>query len=182
MSGRPVDLVLDLGTVAEHCRLLPDTCRSLAAAATVTLERVHGVRTQDACRIEEGDTHRGGVLLRTEISDDARATYDSPAEATEEGAEAVAILVARRVLDRVVVRRLDTYSGADYVIRDPANPDLEQYERLECSGIAKGRESTISRLQSKIAQLAAVTDRPPGYAVVTNFRTSPLEIAVGRCE
>jgi hypothetical protein len=83
------------------------------------------------------------------------------------------------VLDRIVFRRLPKGTGADYLMRDPQTEGGDNYERLECSGIAEGRESTISRLTSKLEQLARFRAHGPGTAIVTNFREEPVEIRFG---
>ena len=52
----------------------------------------------------------------------------------------------------------------------------DAFERLEASAIADGDESAARRLLSKLAQLEKYPAGQPGAAVVTNFRSSPIEI------
>ncbi len=179
MSDPAEPIVLDLRTLPEHCELLRSVAEALAAAATVVLERLQGPGERDLALVRNAEVQREGVVVRTAIDDAARATYDDPQEATEEGAEAVAILVAKRLLDRVVYRRLPKETGADYMMRDPRFDGRDHVERLECSGIGDGRDATARRLEQKIEQLGRYPDEPPGQAIVTNFRTTPIEILVG---
>lgn len=112
------------------------------------------------------------------MDDAARRTYADPQEATEKGAEAVAIVAARCLLDRVVFRRLPKATGADYLMRPLAAADAntDSYARLECSGIADGQETAAGRLRDKIAQLARYPDGGAGRAIVTRFCSSPVDI------
>ncbi len=179
MNGSESAIILDLRSLPEATALLRDVAVSLAAAASVVLERKHGPGADDAAAIVHGESTRSAMIVRLAIGDDARRTYDDPQEATEEGAEAVAILVARRVLDRVVFARLPKGTGADYKMRAAGLLVDDTYERLECSGIGDGTEATATRLREKVDQLARPANQPPGYAIVTNFVTTPVEIAIG---
>jgi hypothetical protein len=152
---------------------------TLALAASVILGHVHGVKERDAAGIHEGDSRREAEIHRVPVDDRARAAYGDLQEATEEGAEAVALMVTRRVLNRIVVQRLPKGTGADYLMRVPEAALDDSYERLECSGIAEGQDSATSRLRSKLDQLARFPSQPPGRAVVTNFRMKPVEIRLG---
>ena len=176
MSDPAEPIVLDLRTLPEQCELLPSTCASMAAAASVTLERLHGGRDRDRCRVVERD----GSIVRVEVTKQTRDTYDDPEEATEEGADAIAILVARHVLDRIVFRRLPKKTGADYRMRRSSEPDQDNYERLECSGIGEGKDSAQARLKEKLAQLASYSAHRSGHAVVTRFGREPVEIVIGK--
>lgn len=89
------------------------------------------------------------------------------------------ILVTRRVLDRVVFRRLPKGTGADYLMREAEAAEGDSYERLECSGMGEGQESASMRLRTKIRQLAQFPGNPSGFAIVTDFRTTPVDIRYG---
>jgi hypothetical protein len=145
----------------------------------VVLARHQGPRERDVAVIQRGEASQDAEILRTPIDGRTRDTYADPQEATEEGAEGVAISTARRALHRIVFRRLPKGTGADYLMRDPESKDDDAYERLECSGIADGQESATARLRSKLAQLARFPTQPSGHAVVTHFRMHPVEIHVG---
>jgi len=105
---------------------------------------------------------------------------DDATELESPYAEAVAFLVARRVLNRIAYARCRTRTGADYRLRRPGAADSDSYERLEVSGIGGGTEPAFSRLREKLTRLAEYAEEPPGFAIVTNFRDDPVEILVGR--
>ena len=171
--------VLDLRTLPAATELSRPVAEAIALAASVVLERIHGSEENRCAVAIHGRGMTLGEIRRVSVDDAARATYADLQEATEEGAEGVAVIVARQVLDRIVFRRLPKGTGADYLMRDPASTDKDRYERLECSGIGDGAESATSRLESKLQQLARFPEQPPGQAVVTSFRMTPVEIRHG---
>ena len=176
----PLPLTLDLADLPDAVELSRPFSEALALAASVVLDRLYGQRERHPAEIHGDDTHWVAEIRRIPVDDRARATYADPQEATEEGAEGIALITARRALDRIVFRRLPKGTGADYLMRDPRSKDGDDaYERLECSGIADGQESATARLRSKIAQLARFPDHPAGRAVVTSFRVEPVEIRFG---
>jgi hypothetical protein len=173
----PVHLsLLGLPTDVELSRPVSE---ALALAASVVLERLHGPRDGDDAVVHGDDIRRAAEIRRVPVDERAHATYADPQEATEEGAEGIAIVMARHVLERIVFRRLPKGTGADYLMRDPRSQDGDAYERLECSGIADGQETAASRLRGKLDQLARFPTHPRGRAVVTHFRMQPVEIRFG---
>jgi hypothetical protein len=169
-------IVLDLGAIATESKLSREVATSLAQAASVVLDRLHGARDGDEAEIHCNGTVRAAKLKRVEVHERARESFGDPDEATEKGAEGVAVTVAARVLNRVVFRRLPKHTGADYLMCHPEAHRAEEYERLECSGIGEGRETARNRLRAKITQLARFPHAGPGTAVVTHFRDIELHI------
>jgi hypothetical protein len=180
MAKPSAPVVLDLTALPASAELSRPVSEALALAASVVLDHLHGMRERHAAAIHGRGARRAGEVVRVPVDDVGRATYADRQEATEEGGEGVALLVARHVLDRIVFRRLPKSTGADYLMRDPRLPeDSDAYERLECSGIGDGRESAAARLERKIAQLARFPQQPWGQAVVTDFGAEPIEIRFG---
>ena len=179
MPRLPVPAVLSLPDLPAEVELSRPVSEALALAASVVLDRHHGQGDRDFATVHDGDSERAAEIQRMPVDDRARDSYADLQEATEEGAEGIAIITARRVLDRIVFRRLPKGTGADYLMRDPRAQDGDTYERLECSGIADGQESATARLRSKLEQLARFPSQPSGRAVVTHFRMKPVEIRVG---
>ena len=180
VSSAPSILLLDLTSIVDACDVTPPYAETRAIAASVLLERNHGPRAADPVDLHHDDRTRRAELRRCPVDARDHDTYDEPIQVTEEAAEAVAFLVARHVLGRVVYRRLRTRTGADYALRRPDDPDRDGFERLEISGIGAGAESTAHRLRDKITQLARFPDEPPGYAIVANFRDDPIEVMIAR--
>jgi hypothetical protein len=179
MVEPPGPVSLDLAALPVEAELSRPVAEALALAASVVLDRLHGAREGDAAILHGHASPRTGELRRVPVDAAARATYADPQEATEEGGEGVAVVVARRVLDRIVFRRLPKGTGADYFMRDPEVVEGDTYERLECSGIEDGQETAAARLRSKLEQLARFPKEPPGWAVVTSFRMEPVEVRFG---
>lgn len=174
-------IILDLSTLPSDVELVRPVAEALALAASVVLDRLHGAREADPAEVHGSEQPQSAKIRRAPVDASARESYGDPQEATEEGGEAIGVLVARRVLDRIVFSRLPKGTGADYRMRDPNIEQGDLYERLECSAIADGPESTTTRLRRKLAQLARFPGQP-GTAVVTNFRTQPVDIRFGRLE
>lgn len=185
MSPRPTrraprPLALDLADLPKHGELSRSILEALALAASVCLERCHGTRAQDPAEILGSGKNWKANIRRAPLDAQAHATYGDPQEATEHGAVGVAVLVVSRVLDKVVFRRLPKRTGADYLVRDARGPAGDDYERLECSGISSGDESTQTRLARKLGQLARFPEQPKGIAMVTNFRSNPVAVHFDR--
>jgi hypothetical protein len=73
---------------------------------------------------------------------------------------------------------MPTETGADFLIEPIAPGSTDALERVEFGGIGDGAESTTARLNRKLRQMRRYPDEPPGYAVVTNFTTMPVEVAI----
>lgn len=179
MTERAGPIILDLGAIDDATELEHPYAEVRAIAATVLLQRNHGPRESDPAELHHEDRRRNAVLIRRAVTARADLTYDEPIQVTEEAAEAVAFLVARRVLDRIAYGRCRTRTGADYRLRRPGAPDGDVYERLEVSGIGGGSERAVSRLREKLTRMAEYPEEPAGFAIVTNFRDDPVEILVG---
>lgn len=174
-------LVLDLGRLVDDADLDPSYVKTRATAASVALRWFHGERADDPC-VVESSARVDGRILRSALSDRAEQTFRDRQQATEYGAEAIAVSVVRHLLGWVVSERMPKRTGADYRIRPAGAPEDDQYERLECSGIGDGADTVGARLREKVQQLASEPHLPRGYAVVTRFRATPVEIGVARYE
>lgn len=179
MSDRSSPLDLDLGTLSEIPGASARVTADLALAASVVLERLHRARQADPATIQHRRVQHHASIRRVAVEERDRAWKADPLKATEQGGEAMAVLTAYRLLNRVVVRRLQTDTGADYLVRPIGEVGDDSLERLECSGIGDGKETTAHRLRSKLEQLGKFPDEPPGHAIVTNFGTAPVEIYIG---
>ena len=154
---------LDLHRLPEDTELNRSLAETLALAASVVLDRLHGRLEVFSAGVHDGQIARDAALVPVLVGEVERASFADPQEATEMGGEAVGLLTARRVLNRIVFRRLPKHTGADYLMRDPALGQGDVYERLECSGIADGGESASSRLGAKIRQLARFPEGQSGF-------------------
>lgn len=174
MTSGPFDL--DLRELPKDVELCPPIAEMAALAASMTLDRFHGQGPPYAAKIIQKRPVSAGIQA-VGVNELVRASFGDAQEATELGAVAIALSVARRVFGRVVFARLPKRTGADYLMRAPGASG-DDYERLECSGIGDGSETGRQRLGEKVRQLARYPTRPPGYAIVTHFRARPVEVHV----
>lgn len=130
-------------------------------------------------QVETSDETVGFQLRWTTTFDDQldRATSDQE-EATEHGAECVAILLVSRMTDHNVVRRARKRTGIDYyvgrkIVDEKHNELLVDCARLEVSGIFQGKPSEIrKRYKTKILQTKQSDDSQlPVYIVIVEFGT-----------
>ena len=99
-----------------------------------------------------------------------RTTHANAKDATEDGAYALAVLVANSLGLRVL-GRTPQGSGADWFLQDPEHPT--QLMKLEVSGIATGG-SPGSRLNEKVEQGMGGSIAAGGLAVVFRFQDASL--------
>ncbi len=171
-------LVLDLRTLRDHPWVARRVMDGLTAAASVMLERKHGRRAEDPALVRRRDERLDAVIVRTPIEPNEREWLADPKRTAEHGAEAIGIAAVHQVLDRVVVHRSTTDEGCDYWVRLNGASDAQPLERLELSGIGDGMQSTRSRVASKRAQLRDHGNDEAGFAIITNFRAEPIEVAI----
>lgn len=177
----PVEaILLDLSRLPTETELTPVVAEYLAEAGSAVLHSQLPETNEVPARIEGEGRELAGRIRRRRVTDGVLASWGDPLEATEQGAAGVAALTARRVLGRIVFRRLPTGTGADYLMRPSDGAEGDDYERLECSGIAAGRQSALNRLEEKLRQLGRASDRRNGYAIVTDFGKNPVEIRYAR--
>jgi hypothetical protein len=178
----------------------------------VSVPTLYLAEIQEAVRVSEGKAkklletcvwcllaskHSNGVTL--EINDrDARLPYllSWPADldleainhsynqddAIEEGAEAVALLVAIERTDFTAVERASTGTGIDYWLGykdNPPNNPFERASRLEISGIFKESESNTvqTRIKGKLRQTLPTANTFAVYVIVVEF-SKPLAMMV----
>lgn len=109
-----------------------------------------------------------------------RGAWANEIDATEAGACACALAAVELTDGLVAVHRAETKTGADYYIapKDTPAEDLQQWLRLEISGVDSGSESTVAkRLRDKLAQAAAGNSDLPAIASVVGFRTKLIVLA-----
>lgn len=146
--------------------LSPAKGLELAEAASVCLG--HGRHRSGVELAITGHWQRTRPLVFDEPSPQARRTHADLQEATESGACALAIAVARDETGMEVVERARKGTGVDYWL----GRTVGVFEaRLEVSGIlAGGRPELERRVRQKLAQIQrAGPSDVPGYAAVVEF-------------
>jgi len=174
--------VLDLTLLPACVSLSRPVVEAVALAASVCLQSKHKARKRYKAALHQGARQEAAEIVPTPVTPIDEETYNDVQEATEEGAEAIALSAAYVALDRVAFRRPPKGTGADYLLHPVDAPDGDRYERLECSGLGEGDERADTRLREKVRQLARFPDGPPGWAAVTDFRDLPIALHLGRWE
>ena len=165
-----LDLSLD-ALAAGFPALTPSSGTVLAEAASVCLEsqghplecilQVTGFLSAD-CR-----------LMRLQVTNQMRACFGDPDEATEFGACGVAILLMREVIGMTVVERSWRGTGFDYWFGSGDSWPFFRAARVEVSGVRSGTASDVARrVRRKVAQVMdSGVDGPdtPTYVVVIEF-------------
>ena len=148
---------------------------ALAQAAGVCLESQHhspGVQLPVT-------GYRKNVYLLDwpQITEQILRCFNDPQEATEFGAVAVAILLARNEIGYSVIERSRKGTGFDYWIGEESELPFARQARLEVSGIRKGGNREVAaRVNEKLKQIARSGDSPPGYVIVVEFGTPLAEV------
>jgi len=155
----------------------------LAEAAAVCLE--HNKHNVGVILKVEGNFTKMISLTWIPTTKQIQRTHADLQDATEDGACGVAIILARRLLGKCVVRK--SYKGKnrdhgfDYWLGDPGSENNIPFEgdtRLEVSGILDGSTQQLqARLREKIAQVQLGKSVIPGIAIVVMFNRPIAKIA-----
>jgi hypothetical protein len=141
----------------------------LAEAASVCLEEQgHDLNPS---LIVTGTGAGTWAMARLAVDATMRACYDDPDEATEEGACAIAILLAEAITGFQVVRRSRKRTGYDYCLG--TRDSLDFSARLEVSGIREGTDSMVKARSKQKREQTRQSDSTqgdlPAYAVIVEF-------------
>ena len=111
------------------------------------------------------------VLSWLPVAEQALRSWGHAERATEFGAEAVAILMAKKVIGFAVIECSRKGTGFDYWLGIRTESTFQRKARLEISGIRRGDESTVrTRMKKKLKQTAQSDEiRLPAYAIVVEF-------------
>ena len=119
------------------------------------------------------------------ITDQSRRTWNDLQEATEYGATAIAVLLAKREIGYDVVERSVKGTGIDYWMGDESDgPPFQHKTRLEISGILKAtgdsedavKREVSARVREKLKQTDRSGDTLPAYAIVVEFGSPIAEV------
>ena len=159
--------------------IMPEWGSVLAQMAGVCLEsqgHQQGVRLRVT-----GSINNTYALIWPPISDQAHRTWADHQEATQYGATAIAVLLAKKEAGYAAIERSVKGTGIDYWLGHEAEgPPFQKKARLEVSGIlsAKGSAKDVERavakrVREKLKQTQSSSGLLPAYVVVVEFG-SPL--------
>lgn len=145
--------------------------RALAEAAAVCLEHQHH-KTGKPLKVA-GMKSAEFSLEWPMVTQQTRMTYNDLQEATEDGACAIAIVLARDLTGLNVIERSRQGTGFDYWLGANAGTLFQDKSRLEVSGILKGDKAAIARrLRRKMSQTKQSDDSNlPAFVCVVEFGT-----------
>lgn len=108
----------------------------------------------------------------------ARRSWNDPRDATEMGAEGIAILLAKAEIGYDVLRRSWQGTGFDYWMGMTSASGLQDMAGLEISGIRNGDDRTVrARVREKLQQVnQSVSRTPDAYVIVVEFGTPLAEV------
>ena len=126
----------------------------------------------------------GAQLFWTNVANQTRRSWADLQEATEYGATAVAIMLAKRETGYAVIERAMKGTGIDYWLGDDFGAlPFQRKARLEISGILHARgdsravkRAVAARVEQKLEQTVRSGNLLPAYAVVVEFGTPLAEV------
>jgi hypothetical protein len=183
MSSRnPGTANLVLATLGEEPGMPGLTCTTgsfLAEAAAVCL--AHCGHEEDSLLRVTGWKDISYRVRRPPVGPQAIRSHADLQEATEHGACAVAILVARRMTGAQVLERSAKGTGFDYWIGDGESPRFLFTTRLEVSGILRGTPTDVERRAQEKCQQTMRSDatRLDALVCVVEF-SGPLAKVIKR--
>lgn len=158
-----VRLDVDLRLLREMHPLLPATTAvEYAFRAGLALERRGHASGVELAVAHEEEVEQAMPMVWDSSLDDALMQLDA-IRVTEDGAEAVALVLANVLRGWVVRRRLQRGESADWLLAGPG----ESLVALEVSGIDGAADS--GRMDEKLAQVAKATICTQRYACVVAF-------------
>ena len=112
------------------------------------------------------------------VTDQVRRTWADLKEATEKGAEGIAILLVKletgyTTIERAAIgTRIDRWLGYE-----SDAPYFQRKARLEITGILRGDDGDVAkRLKEKMDRLALASSQLPAYVVVVEFSRPLAEV------
>ena len=137
------------------------------------------------CVVHEHNHSSGKLLLLTgdrdatielvwaqNVDEQLKRTHNDLHEATEYGAECIAILLALKLEGYGVLKRSRQGTGFDYWLGEVADPLFEVKARLEVSGIFKGNENQVDHRFAEKTKQTKCSDETglPAFISVTSFK------------
>ena len=154
----------------------PPFGKAIAEAAGVCLEsQGHAQLTAIVIKGYIDDEFR---LSWPQVTEQARRTWNDPEEATEYGATAIAVLLARQELGYLAIERSPKGTGIDYWLGEESDAlSFERKARLEISGIRVGSSTQVrARVRQKLQQTSPSDGSLPVFVVVVEFSMPTAEV------
>lgn len=175
--------MLDLNELSDGLpAITPSFGKALAEAAGVCLESQEHARGVHLKIV--GYTDYRHELDWPDITEQVNRTWKDSQEATEYGATAIAVLLAKKEIGFLVIERARKGTGIDYWLGEEMDSPLFQSKaRLEISGILKvqGDDNAVeravaTRVNEKLRQANRSSGSLPIYVIVVEFGMPIAEI------
>ncbi len=149
---------------------------AMAEAAGVCLEEIP--HSQGAELAVRGSFNNSYSLDWPKVTPQVRRTFADLREATEYGAEGVAILLIQEGTDYTTIERAAIGTRIDrWLGHESDTPDFQRRARLETSGILRGNDADIAgRLREKMGRLSLSDNPLPAFVVVVEFSHPLAEV------
>lgn len=148
----------------------------MAEAAGVCLEEIpHSRGTQLTVRASFQNSYG---LDWPEVTEQVRRTFADLREATEFGAEGVAILLIKEETDYTTIERAAIGTHIDrWLGYESDTPYFQRRARLETSGILRGNDADIRGRMGEKRDRLSLSDNPlPAFVVVVEFSHPLAEV------
>jgi len=156
---------IDLGELrARHPRLPEDLALLMTVRAALGLQR-NGHESPAGVELDIERTTIHGVLCWPAANLSDLEQHDGN-RVTEDGAEAICLILAHRARGWRIVRRMQREESADWLL-EHGNGTGREMVALEVSGVDRG--NITSRLREKLAQVADSPDVDQRWAGVVGF-------------
>ena len=156
--------------------LTPALGAAMAEAGAVCLEEIPHIRGTPL--VISGSFHNAHVLDWPTVTNQVRRTWADLREATEKGAEGIAILLIKEetaytTIERAAIgTRIDRWLGYQ-----SDEPYFQRKARLEITGILRGDDGDVrKRLREKMDRLTRATSQLPAFVVVVEFSRPLAEV------
>lgn len=148
---------------------------SMAQCAAVCLEsQGHTSGTELSVR---GYITNNPILEWPTVTDQVRRTWADIREATEKGAEGIAILLIKQEMGYAAIERAAIGTRIDRWLGEESDaPDLQRKARLEVSGILNGSDGAVKRRSRAKMDRINPEGRLPAYVVVVEFSRPLAEV------
>jgi hypothetical protein len=153
-----------------HRGVSPGLGQSYSEAARVCLDRHH--TSPLLVSVADNDDMTTALAIWDRCDDSLLGAWANEIDATEFGAYALGLAAIEVRRGMVAMQRAETQTGADYYIAPANTPadDLEQWLRLEVSGVDRGTEGAVwQRLREKVNQTREGSSNLPAVAAVVGF-------------
>jgi hypothetical protein len=147
-------------------------------AARVCLDRHHVSPTRFS--IEAKAATKGAIAKWSPANEREQGAWANEIDATAAGAYGIALAAIELIEGMFAIRRAETGTGSDYYVApaDASLDDLEDWLRLEISGVNRGDRSMVQqRLHQKVQQALTGQSNLPALAAVVGFRATCVAVA-----